>query len=85
MTVKELKKTLEKVDDNKIVILSSDEGGNNYSPLAEFNDEMVYKPHSTYSGEVGYKKLTVKLKKEGYSDTDIISDGVDCLILWPSN
>jgi hypothetical protein len=87
MTVKELKKLLENVDDNRIVILQKDGEGNGYSPLECIDDESNYRADSTWSGEVGYQKLTPELIKQGYSDEDILSgDGaVPALILVPVN
>lgn len=87
ITVKELKKLLENVDENRIVILQNDAEGNGYSPLAGIDDESNYRAYSTYSGEVGYEKLTAALRKQGYSDGDVVSgDGAEpALILFPIN
>ena len=84
MKVKELKKLLEKVDDDLIVICQADREGNGYSPLSDMDDSCVYEADSTWSGEVGYAKLTPALKKQGYGEEDL-RDGEPCLILLPSN
>lgn len=84
MKVKELKRLLEKIDDNYIVIMSKDAEGNGFSPLDELEDSRCYLADSTWSGEIGFKVLTPELKKEGYSEEDVI-DGEPALILWPTN
>jgi len=84
MKVKELKKLLETVDDNRLVIMAKDGEGNGYSPLAEIDDCSTYKADSTWSGEIGIEKLTPELKKQGYSKLDMCG-GVKALVLWPIN
>lgn len=84
MKVKELKKLLEPVDDERIVIISKDGEGNGFSPLAELDDASNYKADSTWSGEVGIEKLTPELEKQGYCEEDV-NDGVPALVLWPNN
>jgi hypothetical protein len=84
MNVKELKELLKDVDDNRIVVMSSDAEGNNYSPLYQMDDNSTYKAETTYSGYVGVEKLTSELKKQGYSKEDL-NDGVPALVLWPTN
>lgn len=84
MKVKELKKLLEKVDDNRIVILQKDGEGNGYSPLEGISDEENYKADSTWSGEVGFEKLTPALKKAGYCEEDVL-EGEPACILFPVN
>lgn len=84
MTVKELKKILKGIDDDRIVILQKDAEGNGYSPLAGLDDECNYRADSTWSGDVGYEKLTPELEERGYSEDDIV-DGAPALILYPIN
>ncbi len=85
MTVKELRKLLEGVDENRIVIMSSDGEGNSFSPLADVNAEnQSYAEDSTWSGEVGFEVLTEELKKDGYEEGDV-TKGVPCIVLWPTN
>lgn len=87
MIVKELKEILKDIDDNRIVILQKDGEGNGYSPLEVIDDTCNYRADSTWSGEVGYEKLTKELIKQGYSDGDIVSgDGAEpCVIFVPVN
>lgn len=84
MKVKELKKLLESVDENRIVILQKDAEGNGYSPLSGVDDNCKYNPDSTWSGEVGIEKLTPELKKKGFSTEDI-GRGKKALVLFPIN
>jgi hypothetical protein len=84
MKVKALKKLLENVDDNRIVILQKDSEGNGYSPLAGVDDELNYLADSTWSGEVKYAKLTPELIKQGYGEEDC-GDGEPALVLFPIN
>ena len=85
MNVKELKKLLETVDDDLIVILQKDGEGNGYSPCAGIDDEMNYEPESTYSGTVGYRKLTPELIEKGYSEEDCLPHAQPALIFYPIN
>lgn len=72
MKVKELRELLEELDDDMIVVMSSDGEGNNYSPLYD-GGECTYVAETTYSGEV-------------YDENDEeAKEGVDALVLWPTN
>lgn len=84
MKVKDLKKLLETVDDERIVIMSKDSEGNDFSPLSSLDDESAYESDSTYSGEIGIEKLTPELEKKGYTEEEV-SHGVPALVLWPVN
>ena len=84
MNVKELKKALEGVDDNRIVVMSKDGEGNSFSPLSDLDENHNYKADSTWSGEIGFAEMTEELKADGYSEGDLL-DGEPALILWPVN
>ena len=86
MKVKELKDLLSSVDENRVVVMSSDGEGNSYSPLEGYTDEMSYIPDSTWSGETRYTTFTKELAKEGYGEEDCANgEGEPCLILYPVN
>jgi len=85
MKVKELIKMLESENQEAIVIMSSDGEGNSFSPLADFGNTDTYKADSTYSGEMGFSKLTPELEKEGYGEEDILEDGVPAIVFYPIN
>jgi len=77
MKVKELMKILETLDPETEVVIQGDAEGNSYMGLYSywfggFNEE---------DGEAGHLKLTDKLKKEGYTEEDII-DGKPAIFLW---
>lgn len=84
MKVGELILRLSKINPNSEVILSKDSEGNSYSPLADMG-ENEYRADSTWDGEIGYKELTPELIDDGYTDEDLIKDGVPAIVLWPTN
>lgn len=85
MKVKNLIEELNKLNPEAIVIMSGDGEGNQYSPLADIvGENMVYSANSTWEGDIGYKKLTPELIKDGYTEEDI-KLGKDCIILYPTN
>lgn len=83
MKVKELIKLLNKVDPERIVILSKDGEGNGFSPLLDL-EEKSYLADSTWSGEIGIEKLTPELIAEGYTNEDV-GKGEKALVFWPVN
>lgn len=84
ITVSELIKQLKECDPNRIVIISKDSEGNDYSPFSGFY-EASYKANSTWSGEIGLETLTEEDRKSGYSEEDVLEDGVPCVVLRPTN
>ena len=85
MKVKELIELLKQENQEKLVIMSSDGEGNSFSPLCDFGDTDCYLADSTYSGEMGYSKLTKKQKADGYGAGDILTNGVPALVIYPTN
>ena len=85
MKVKELIEMLQKENQEAIVVMSSDGEGNSYSPVADIGDVDRYKAHSTWSGEVGYSKLTPKMKEDAYSEEDLLTDGEPAVVIFPVN
>ncbi len=81
MKVKDLIEILEKVDQNRIVILSKDSEGNTFSPLDFIQSNANYAEEDSCFGEVGFEELTEELK-EFYTEEDVI-EGKPALILWP--
>jgi hypothetical protein len=72
MTVGELKKLLQNVPDERMVILSGDSEGNKFSPLYEVSaeDDLRYAADNSWSGElIG--------EDEG--------EGTPAIALWPTN
>jgi hypothetical protein len=73
MNIKELKKILSNYPDDFEVVMSSDEEGNSFSPLADFGVGF-YVPETTWSGEVF---MGEDMEEEGLSE--------NCIVLWPTN
>lgn len=85
MKVRELVEQLKGTNQEAIVIMSSDGEGNSFSPLADFGSVDTYKANTTYSGEVGYSRLTDELKSKGYSVEDVVEGGEPALVIYPTN
>ena len=84
MNVKELKEILNEFDDNDLVVMSKDSEGNRYSPLFT-TEEISYAADSTWSGEVGIRELTKEHIEIGYSEEDLVENGVNAIALYPVN
>jgi hypothetical protein len=84
MTVADLIKELQKHDPKRLVVMSKDSEGNGYSPLSSV-ETAAYRADTTWSGEIGLERLTPGLRKMGYSEEDVIQDGVPALVLGPVN
>lgn len=76
-TVKELIEALQKLDQDSIIVMSSDPEGNSYDTLCSI-EPMMYA-----DGEIGYDKLTPELKKHGYTEEDLLTDGRKAVVFWP--
>lgn len=70
MTVKELITELQKLDPNRIVIMSKDAEGNGFSPLAELETADC----------IEYSAFEVELVEDGCSE-----EGEPAVVLWPNN
>ena len=79
MKVKELVEKLKDYDGEREVILSADPEGNAYHTLYDLGP-CAYSPSEK---EIGIEKLTPALKKDGYDEDDIRSDGIPALLLSP--
>jgi hypothetical protein len=84
MTVADLIKKLEKQDPKRVVVVARDSEGNGYSPLASV-ETGAYRDETTYSGTVGLERLTPGLRKMGFTEEDVFTDGVPAVVLGPSN
>lgn len=84
MTVKELIQELQKENPNRLVVCQKDPEGNGYSPLSSWwtGD---YRAETEWYGEAGLEKLTPEDLKAGFTEEDIIFDGVPALFLVPVN
>ena len=78
MTVKELKKLLQDVDESKLVILAGDDDNNDFSELSDVTlDNMCF-----LEGAVGLQELTKEDKENDYTEDDVLY-GNPAIILWP--
>lgn len=77
MTVRELIERLKQEDPDRVVVLSQDAEGNGFDTLHTV-EAMAYS-----DGEVGYQILTPEMKKQGYTEEDLMPDGTPALVLWP--
>jgi hypothetical protein len=77
MLVKDLIKELQKLEPDRLVILSSDEEGNSFSPASE-----DYSLGNYADREFGLEKLTEENKKLGFTDEDILP-GQKAVCLYP--
>ena len=84
MKVKELIEQLQECAPDAEVVMAKDGEGNNYSPLAGYWEGM-YRAESTWHGDVGLAELDEELREAGYSEEDVIEDGVPAVILSPTN
>ena len=84
MTVKELREVLSNYNDDDLVVVSKDDEGNSYS-LLEDVDECSYVAESSYNGYIGIRELTDEHIKAGYTEEDLIEDGVNAIVLYPIN
>ena len=79
-TVAELIATLQKEDPNRIVIMSSDAEGNDYSPLFS----VAPCAYNKRDREVGMESLTEKDKQQGYTEEDVMVGGTPAICLYRS-
>ena len=66
------------------VVLQKDPEGNGYSPLSDFWTG-AYLPKTTWYGEAGLEELTPELKEQGFSEEDVIINGIKAIFLVPVN
>lgn len=79
MTVRDLIKLLEKIENqDRVVVLETDQEGNDFAELEEVATAAFYE------GEIGLEKLTEDLEEKGYCDEDLApEDSQPAVVLWP--
>lgn len=87
MTIEQLIKQLQKIKNkNRLVVMSKDGEGNGYSPLNYIEEcAYEYEEDTPWSGSIGLEKLSKKDIADGYSEEDVIKDGVPAVCLQPIN
>lgn len=86
VTVRELKEILNNVEDDAIVVLSSDSEGNSFSPLDNSVGIDNYEPNENDRGEVYPRELTEELIKMGWTESNLGEDKeklLKCITLFP--
>jgi predicted Abi (CAAX) family protease len=58
MKIIDLKKIIEHLPDDMEIIIQKDSEGNDFSPLSEVDDNCIYIPDSTWSGDVYSKEFS---------------------------
>ncbi len=81
MKVKQLIKLLQKQNPNREVLIATDSEGNSFEIITAIQPCAFC--DGEYGMETGLEKLTPALKKEGYSEEDLLEDGKPALVLWP--
>ncbi|MDD5193040.1 MAG: hypothetical protein PHF67_00475 [Candidatus Nanoarchaeia archaeon] len=79
MKVKRLIEILQKMDPERLVILSSDPQGKSPAPLNSVEDNASYNPSKR---KVGFEKLDDELLALGYSQEDVVK-GRKAIVLYP--
>ncbi len=85
-TVGELIKILKKENPDRVVIMSKDGEGNDFSPFTAIG-RSAYDPDNTDNTyhQIGIEELTDELKEQGYTEEDLVEGGIPALVLWPIN
>ena len=82
MTVRELIEELKTCNQDAVVIKSRDEEGNGYEEVTEISDNRAIPSADGYIEECYFKTLTHDLEKEGFTEEDVLEDGLEVIILW---
>ena len=77
MQVTELRKLLESVDGDRLVVLPDGHDSDHFLPLRTIDDNNLYK-----DGDTGLERLSPELEEQGYGPCDMGS-GYPALVLWP--
>lgn len=73
MTAAQLIEILQRVSGDTLIVLAADGEGNDFSPCAGYTEDGLYRPMSTWSGEL--------VEVGDYDDTVEV---VGCVCLWPT-
>lgn len=83
ITVRELKEILEEYDDEREIILATDEEGNSFYQLSSVCPAKFRKHYRRTSGDIGLEALLPCDIEDGYTEEDVIEDGTFALVFWP--
>ncbi len=86
MTVGELKKQIESLPDDMIVICQKDAEGNGYSPCAGADHECIYVAENTWSGNIFSTGTSAKENNMDFDEWESLKmDGQRALVFFPIN
>jgi hypothetical protein len=80
MKIKKLINILQKMDGERLVVVSKDAEGNGYHPLRRVDDDYNY---DVREEKVGLASLTDEDIAAGYCEEDTLPDGEPCVVFWP--
>lgn len=83
MNVKTLKEILKDLPDDMNIILTG--STHEYSPLDSYHDEAIYKPESTWNGEVLYTSDIDEDNDLGKEEREVLKQQPRVLVLSPVN
>jgi len=78
MTVSQLMDILENCNPEALVVMAGDPEGNYYSEPVNVDKDL----YINESGDVGFNTMTPELRKQGFTDMDLIV-GKECVVLTP--
>lgn len=83
MTVGQLKKLLEGLHDDRVVIKSKDEEGNGFEEVSLISRNQCFKRDCGHEIDIKHETLTKKLKEQGYDEEDCgDSSYKPCIVIW---
>ena len=82
MTVKQLIEKLQQEAPDRLVVCQRDAEGNGYSPLENYWTG-AFRSLTLGTTQAGLEKLTAAARKDGFSEEDVVRDGVPALFLVP--
>lgn len=85
MKVKHLIESLKSFDPDSDVILQKDSEGNGYSPLAGADNDAVYVPDNTWSGDVYTTTWTAEDAGMSEDEWEKLKTESRCVVLYPIN
>lgn len=83
MKVSQLIKFLQEENPDREVILASDPEGNSFHLFSGVIERCAYRKDDFGDVEIGLERLTPKLKKQGYTEEDLVEGGRPALVIFP--
>ena len=80
MNVGELKKILDTIDDEVLVVTTAHLRADEFEEVVVIDENYNFSKNENY-GEIGLRELTERLKEYGFDDTDLLVDGKPCIVI----